>query len=147
MTKTNEYYAYFMVSGSFDPVEITKRTGITASDCSREGDPILGTQHQRQCSRWCLYSRLKKTDSDLEHHVIDVLNQLDANMRVFKQVGIELDGVMQLVAYFGNGSNPGTSFSKEVIKRLAEYSLCLDRRVSTSLRPAFMEFSEQFHLS
>src|SRR5260370_32098489 len=125
MAKTNEYCAYFMVSGSFDPAEITKRTGIAPSECSREGEPIPGTQHQLKCSRWSLYSRLEKTDSDLEHHVIDVLNQLDTNIGAFTQLIIELDGVMQLVAYFGNDSNPGTSFSHQVIRRLAEYSLCL----------------------
>jgi hypothetical protein len=126
MAKTNEYYAYFMVSGPFDPAEITKRAGVIPTECSREGDPIRGTQHQHKCSRWSLYSRVEKTDSDLEHHVVDVLNQLDANIDVFKQLSIEFDGVMQLVAYFGHDSSPGTSFSQEVIRRLAEYSLCLD---------------------
>lgn len=71
-------------------------------------------------------SRVEKTDSDLEHHVVDVLNQLDANRVVFKQLSNELDGVMQLVAYFDYDSGPGLSFSNEVIRRLAEYSLYLD---------------------
>jgi Domain of unknown function (DUF4279) len=73
-----------------------------------------------------LYSRIEKTDSDLEHHVVDVLNQLDANSDVFKQLSVELDGVMQLVAYFNYDSSPGLSFGEKVIRRLAEYSLYLD---------------------
>ena len=126
MTKSNEYYAYFSVSGSFDPAEITKRTGITPTQCSHEGDLIPGSQHQRKCSRWSLYSRLQRTDSDLEHHIVDVLNQLDTKSAIFKQLSIELDGVMQLVAYFDDDSGPGISFGREVSRRLAEYSLCLD---------------------
>ena len=88
MTTSNEYYAYFSVSGSFDPSEITTRTGIVPTGCSREGDPIPGTQQMRKCSRWDLHSRLERTDSDLEHHVVDVFNQLDANVVAFKQLGL-----------------------------------------------------------
>jgi hypothetical protein len=126
MTKSNEYYAYFSLSGSFDPGEISKKTGISPTECSREGDLIPGTQHQRKCSRWSLYSRLQKSDSDLEHHIVDVLNQLDAHTDAIKQLSIEFEGVMQLVAYFGDNSGPGISFGREVIRRLAEYSLYLD---------------------
>jgi len=121
-----EYYAYYSVSGSFDPVEITKRAGTVPTGCSREGDRIPGSQQRYKCSRWSLHSRIEKTDSDLEHHVVDVLNQLDANSDVFKQLSVELDGVMQLVAYFNYDSSPGLSFGEKVIRRLAEYSLYLD---------------------
>jgi hypothetical protein len=126
MTKLNEYYAYLCLSGSFDPADITKKIGITPTNWSREGDPIAGSEHHRKCSRWSLYSRLEKSDSDLERHIVDVLNQLDANRDVFRQLSIELDGVMQLVAYFGYDSGPGISFGPQIIRKLAEYSLRLD---------------------
>jgi hypothetical protein len=50
---------------------------------------------------------------------VDVVNQLDANSGAFKQLSIELDGVMQLVAYFDYHSRPGVSFSRNVIRRLS----------------------------
>jgi Domain of unknown function (DUF4279) len=126
MAKTNEYYAYFSISGSFYPDEITQRLGITPTECSREHDLIPGTERQRKCSRWSLHSRLEKAESDLELHVVDVLNQLDANSGAFKKLSTELDGVMQLVAYFDYQSRPGVSFGRDAVRRLAEYSLYLD---------------------
>jgi hypothetical protein len=57
---------------------------------------------------------------------VDVLNQLDENSDVLKKLSNEFDGVMQLVAYFGHDAGPGISFGREVVRRLAEYSLYLD---------------------
>jgi hypothetical protein len=52
----------------------------------------------------------------LELHVVDVLNQLDANGGAFKQLSIELSGVMQLVAYFDYQSSRGVSFGRDVVR-------------------------------
>ena len=121
---TNECYAYFMVSGSFDPAQITERVKVDPSESSLEGDPIKGSKMLRKCSRWTLRSRLDTT-LPFEEHVSDVLSQLDAKKEVFKQLSAEFGGVMELVGYF-NAYYPGLSFESNLITRLSEYNLAMD---------------------
>ena len=78
----------------------------------------------RKCSRWELHSRLETT-ATLEEHVVDVLTQLDENRDAFKQLSAELGGVMELVGYF-HAYYPGLTFERDVIERLAGYSLSMD---------------------
>ena len=47
------------------------------------------------------------------------------NRAPFRQISVELNGVVQLVAYFYKDC-PGLSFEPNLIERLAEYSLCMD---------------------
>jgi hypothetical protein len=120
----NECYAYFSVAGTFEPAEITKRVGIAPTQSRREGEMVLRTQIPRKCSRWQLHSRLDKSAS-LEAHVSDVLAQLDANPRSFEQLSSEFGGVMELVGYFYD-YYPGLHFEREIVTRLAQYSLSVD---------------------
>jgi hypothetical protein len=113
-----------MVSGSFDPAQITERVGMSPTDSSLEGDLVKGTQMVRKCSRWMLRSRLDTT-ATLEQHVLDVLAQLDAKKEEFRQLSAELDGVMELVGYF-HADYPGLTFKRDVVARLSEYSLSVD---------------------
>ncbi len=122
--KTNKCYAYFMVSGSFDPAQITERMGINPTESSLEGDLIRGSKMVRKCSRWILRSRLDTTVA-LEEHVSDVLAQLDAKKEEFRQLSAELGGVMELVGYF-HAYYPGLTFESDVVARLSEYSLSMD---------------------
>jgi hypothetical protein len=122
--KTNKCYAYFMVSGSFHPAQITERIGINPTDSSLEGDLVKGTQMVHKCSRWMLRSRLDTT-ATLEQHVSDVLAQLDAKKKEFRQLSAELGGVMELVGYF-HADYPGLTFERDVVARLSEYSLSVD---------------------
>jgi len=124
MSEHNEYYAYFTIANSFDPDEITRRVGISPTDSWRKGDIHPKTGHARNFSRWSLRSRLETTAS-LETHVRDVLDQLDANPAAFKQLCIEKSGTMQLVAYFRT-DYPGLDFERELIERIAGYSLSMD---------------------
>jgi hypothetical protein len=124
MTKENECYAYFTVVGSFDPDEITRRVGVAATESWRKGDRNPRTDRDRNFSRWILRSRLQITAS-LEAHVRDVLDQLDTNRTAFRQTSVELNGVMQLVGYFFR-DYPGLSFERDLIERMAEYSLSMD---------------------
>jgi uncharacterized protein DUF4279 len=85
---------------------------------------IPRTQTPLKCSRWDLHSRLDRS-ARLEAHVSDVLAQLDANANSFKQLSIEFGGVMELVGYFYDGY-PGLHFERDVVMRLAQYSLSVD---------------------
>ena len=76
MSDTNNHYAYFSITNSFDPVEITKLLGVKPTDCGKKGDIHPKTKRERQFSRWTLHSRVEKT-LPLEDHVRDVLDQLD----------------------------------------------------------------------
>ena len=124
MAKENEYYAYFTVVGSFEPDEITRKVGVTPTKCWCEGDlnPRSGLKYS--FSRWILRSRLE-TAASLETHVTDVLDQLDSNRTTFREISIELGGVMELVAYFYR-DYPGLSMEHDLIQRMAEYSLSID---------------------
>jgi hypothetical protein len=90
----------------------------------RKGDLDPRTDCKRDSSRWILRSRLETTAS-LEAHVKNVLDQLDMNRAPFRQLSVEFNGVMQLVAYFYK-DYPGLSFEPKLIERMAEYSLRMD---------------------
>jgi hypothetical protein len=124
MSGVNEYYAYFSLSGSFDPVDITSRVGITPTRTSLEGESIPGTHIKKKCSRWALYSRLEKTVA-LAMHVSDVLEQLDKNETAFKAVSEKFGGVRELVGRF-NAYYPGFFLESQVLSRRAHYGLSVD---------------------
>ena|ERR1017187_8000771 len=120
----NECYAYFSVSGSFEPADVTQRVGVPPSRSRREGELGPLTQIPLKCSLWDLVSRLDRTAS-LGAHVSDVLEQLDANASSFKQLSSEFGGVMELVGYFYD-DYPGLTFERDVVQRLARYFLSVD---------------------
>src|ERR1700730_4750025 len=124
MKKPNECYAYFCVLGSFDPDQITERVGVKPTKSFLEGDPIPKSAATRKDSMWALYSRLERTSS-LEQHVTDVLEQLDANKSAFEKLSNELGGTLELVGYF-HSSYPGLVFDRDIVQRLAQYSLSVD---------------------
>jgi hypothetical protein len=124
MVDDNQQYAYFSVSDGFDPVEITARVGVPPTECWRRGDICPRRQMERKFSRWSLYSRLGR-DRELEAHIADVLDQLDANPEAFAAVSREFGGVMQLVGYF-HREYPGLHFERAVTEGLARYSLAVD---------------------
>ena len=124
MSKPNEQYAYFTVTGSFDPDEITRRLGTSPTDSWRKGDLHPRTSMERKFSRWCLYSRLPR-EEQLENHIIDVLAQLDLNAAAFASVSEEYGGRMQLVSYF-HESYPGLYFEASLVSGLARYGLIVD---------------------
>jgi len=123
MTRPDTWYAYFHLRGSFNPAEITERVGIAPTSAVTEGDPGLSGQPV-QCSRRELRSRLNDT-ADLESHLADVLEQLDANRAVFIGLSREFGGTMELVGYFKE-REPGVHFEREIVQRIAEYGLCID---------------------
>jgi hypothetical protein len=61
----------------------------------------------------------------LEQHITDVLDQLDLNSAAFERLSSEMDGVLELVGYFSS-YYPGLVFDREMVKRLARYSLSVD---------------------
>jgi hypothetical protein len=124
MTDPNQQYAYFTIVGSFDPAEITARGGVVPTECWRQGDMDPRTQHERKFSRWCLHSRLDRKRG-LETWLRDVLAQLDADRAGFQRVSQEFGGCMQLVGYLYAGY-PGLGFDREIIEKLALYSLGVD---------------------
>ena len=113
-----------MVSGSFDPAQITERVGVNPSESCREGDPIQGSKMLRKCSRWILRSRLDTT-REFEEHVADVLSQLDEKQLAFTQLSAEFEGVMELVGKF-HAYYPGLNFESNLITRMSQYHLSLD---------------------
>jgi hypothetical protein len=124
MKKPNECYAYFCVSGSFDPDQITERVGVKPTESHREGELLPRGTMRRKTGRWSLFSRLERSAS-LEQHIADVLDQLDSNAAAFELLSSELDGVLELVGYF-HAYYPGLVFDRELVQRIARYSLSVD---------------------
>ena len=113
-------FAYFYFDGSLDPMEITRRTGLSpAAMMTRSEFDSPTTKTQR--SLWKLRSRLD-LEAPLESHVKDILDQLDANKNEFVELSRELGGTMQLVSY-SRENEPGLYFDQKTVSRIAEYSL------------------------
>ncbi|MBP0027179.1 DUF4279 domain-containing protein [Roseofilum sp. Guam] len=117
----NEHYAYFTITGSFNPDEITRRVGIAPTRCWSKGDINPKTHLERKFSRWSLYSRLDRKE-ELETHVSDVLIQLEQNSEAFQNISQEFEACMELVGYF-RVSYPDLYFERDMIEKLAKYSL------------------------
>ncbi|HXB66738.1 MAG TPA: DUF4279 domain-containing protein [Candidatus Acidoferrales bacterium] len=124
MTEPNEQYAYFTVTGDFDPADISQLVGVPPTECWLKGDVNPRTQIERKFSRWSLYSRLERT-RELEAHIADVIEQLGMNRREFVELSSKHRGIMQLVAYFRT-DYPGLHFDKDLVESLAEHALSVD---------------------
>ncbi|MBZ5504457.1 MAG: DUF4279 domain-containing protein [Acidobacteriia bacterium] len=113
-------FAYFYFDGSLDPIEITRRTGISPMAMMKQSGPDSpATEAQRNL--WRLRSRLD-LEAPLESHVKDILDQLDANKNEFVELSRELGGTMQLVSY-SRENEPGIYFDQKTVSRIAEYFL------------------------
>jgi hypothetical protein len=124
MSRPSEQYAYFTITDSFDPEEITHRTGVNPTDSWKKGDLHPKRGMERKFSRWSLCSRLE-ADRSLEDHIRDVLVQLEQNPSEFQKLAREFCGCMQLVGYFHEGY-PGLHFEADLIEGLAKYGLSVD---------------------
>jgi Domain of unknown function (DUF4279) len=124
MSQPNEQLAYFTLTGSFDPEEITRRAGVDPSDSWRKGDAHPRTMLERKFARWSIESRLPHNEP-LEAHIKDVLAQLDRNPDGFATLSREYDGCMQLVGYF-HEIYPGLQFDADLVARLGKYGLSVD---------------------
>ncbi|WP_310481417.1 DUF4279 domain-containing protein [Chamaesiphon sp. VAR_48_metabat_403] len=124
MVEDNQQYAYFTITGSFDPIDITERIGVLPTECWQQGEISHRTHIERKFSRWSLHSRLER-NNELDAHIRDVLAQLDTNATAFAAVSQEFGGWMQLVAYF-HLNYPGLNFDRDITAGLARYSLAVD---------------------
>ncbi len=124
MSKPNEQYAYFTVTGDFAPEYLTQRLGVAPSESWKKGDLHARTRRERTFSRWSLHSRLSR-DEPLEAHIADVLLQLDQNGAAFAEVAGEFGACMQLVGYFYE-SYSGLHFDADLVAGLARYGLSVD---------------------
>jgi len=119
-----EPYAYFCVAGAFEPDDITRRVGVRPSDIAREGDAIGNTNHKRHCGIWELRSRLRPS-GEVDRHVRDVLDQLDASRVAFEELSRDLGAIIVIVG-FSNDYVAPVSLEPDTVGRLARYGLRLD---------------------
>lgn len=124
MSQSTEQYAYFTITDSFDPKEITHRVGVSPTDSWKKGDLHPRRRLERKFSRWSLRSRLS-SDCALEDHISDVLLQLEQNPSEFQKLSMEFSGSMQLVGFFHEGY-PGLHFDPALVQGLAKYALSVD---------------------
>ena len=124
MTKDNEQYAYFSVTGDFDPSSITSLLSLEPTEQWMKGTRNERTHFERKFSRWSLESRLPRSSS-LEDHVRDVLEQTRERAEEIRQVGKEYTAYMQLVGWFHN-DYPGFGLDGDIITGLAQLNIGID---------------------
>ena len=124
LTRANECYAYFTVTGEFDPRDISARLNLEPTDCWKKGDRNEQTHYERKFSRWSLQSRLDHFAS-LESHVEDVLEQLQPAQKDVVELLKNIHGEMQLVGHFFS-DYPGLHFEPSTISKLAALNLGVD---------------------
>jgi hypothetical protein len=124
MTKDNEQYAYFTVSGDFDPKVITDRLGIEPSESWQKGTLNRRTNYERKFSRWSLNSRLDHS-AGLGDHVKDVLDQTCNRATAIRELAQEFNCLVQLVGYFHN-DYPGFCLNSTQIAGLATLNVGID---------------------
>jgi hypothetical protein len=123
-TRPNECYAYFSVTGEFDPQKITARLGLQPTVCWNKGDRNERTQLERKFSRWSLYTRLDRGMA-LETHVDDVIEQLEPAREKVVDLLQSVEGGVTLVGHF-HRDYPGLYFDASTIARLATLKLGMD---------------------
>lgn len=124
MTKDNEQYAYFSVTGEFDPSIITSRLHLEPTEQWLKGSRNERTHFERKFSRWSLESRLSRTSS-LEDHVRDVLDQTRGREEEIRQLGKDYTTYIQLVGWFYN-DYPGFGLDRDTISGLAQLNVEID---------------------
>ena len=124
MTEPNEQYAYFTITGDFDPADVSAELGTPATECWLKGSVNPRTQRERKFSRWSLQSRLART-CELEAHITDVIEQLEERKAAFIGLSLRHVATMQLVAYFKT-DYPGLHLDRVTVEALAEYALDVD---------------------
>ena len=124
MTNDNEQYAYFTVTGDFDPDSITARLHLDPTEQWIKGSRNERTHLERKFSRWSLKSRLERSAS-LEDHVRDVLDQTLQRAEEITRIGQEQTTYMQLVGWFHN-DYPGFGLDEGIISGLAQLNIGID---------------------
>lgn len=125
MTRPNEQYAYFTVTGDFEPERVTKLLGLEPTESWKKGDRNERTHYERKFSRWSLRSRLPDIDR-LEDHIRDVLDQLAPRAKQICNLVEELGmGEIECVGHF-HSDYPGFTLGRNVIAAMASMNLELD---------------------
>ena len=124
MTKDNEQYAYFTVTGDFDPASITARVHLEPTEQWVKGSRNERTCLERKFSRWSLESRLERS-VPLKDHVRDVLDQTLRSAEEITKISKEHAAYMQLVGWFYN-DYPGFELDESIISGLAQLNVGID---------------------
>jgi hypothetical protein len=124
VTEPNQYYAYFTVTGDFDPADITAVMGVEPTEAWEKGDLNERTRYERKFSRWSLFSRLPRSAS-MESHVLDVVEQLKPLSNAVLQLTSQFEAGIPVVGFF-HEDYPGMHFEPKLLSDVGALSLSLD---------------------
>jgi hypothetical protein len=124
MNQAQEVIACFTITDSFDPAEITRRTGVQPTESWRVGDAHPKRPVKRTSSRWSLFSRLDICGAGVEEHIRDIIAQMDQGPEAFQSVSREFGGHIQIVGYC-NTDNHRFNLDPRTVEALARYSLSI----------------------
>lgn len=124
-SEPNTAYAYLSIDEFSCSVDkLTERIGLQPTNGWQIGDIVPPLPVPRKCSAWQLKSR-RPTSQEVEHHVVDVLDQIRGREAVFQEIAKDLSIRMQCVGYYTE-YNPGFQLKPEILKRLGDLGVTLD---------------------
>jgi hypothetical protein len=114
----------FCLWGAFDPDEISRKVGVAPSETARAGDTVGKDGMKRKNSLWAFGSRLEAS-APVDLHVKDILDRLDNNRLVFKELIREFGGILEIDGLPPDYA-PAVSLEAEIVSKMAQYGLRLD---------------------
>jgi len=128
VVKRNENKVYFRLHDfEGEPDEITKKLLLNPTNSWKKGDVIPNRKGdiRRKQSTWELMSSRDVGDS-IEDHLESLLNQIEKNQAVFKQMIKKYSSELSIVMYLYDDFNPGINLKPNIIKRIADLELEID---------------------
>lgn len=134
MSKANEIYAYFQLSGvNLDPNEITSIVGVKPTQAWKKGDLVVrprGKDTIRKFSAWKVKSQLSSSEAldptrELEIYVESVFEQLQPGWQQLAQIGFQYEALICCVVY-AYSHMPAIYFNQQIIQKASELSAGID---------------------
>ncbi len=121
----NESLVEYALYGSFDPSNITSRTGIVPHQTSRRGDLIGNTRRRYEEDRWLVRSR-NNTAEEGDDNVSALLEQLKPGWKVLRELGRLHYAKIIIVLYIWDGQDKGLFLDRNVLTAIEELNAEVD---------------------
>ncbi len=80
-----------------NPVDITRKLGITPDVSHQKGEIIANTGRRRQRTMWMLYSKASAYDADEEEHIAYLRKLIDGKEYLFREISKECKSVVTIL--------------------------------------------------
>ena len=117
-----------LLTGEFDPEEITRRVGVQPSFTCRRGDPVSKRSTMRQKFDGWRFSTGEEDSFDLGARIRGLLDLLHGRAADFSAVckDLSLDAEIECVVYMYGAQGPALSIDSRTVAEIAEYGASID---------------------